>query len=92
MKMIVVCFVLLAACSTKADEERFIKELETDVNDHLIQDALTQLSMVIRRGDAMEICVHTGHVANLYLQAKQEHHYRQFKDAETRACRLAGLR
>lgn len=83
--------VLLTACPSKAELDQQAEDFETQINAEVIQDTLQQLGIVLKNGDPIEICVHTGLVAAAYLQAKDSEGYSRWKANEKRACKSAGM-
>lgn len=86
----------------KADSGRAVEAPAADkqvsdpmkpIYDKVALDALERLRIVVRNGgDAMDLCVHTGLVTSAFLQAKEDAYYRKWKEAEKKACDLAGIR
>lgn len=54
-------------------------------------DAMKQFEIAQRSGSAMDACVQAGIVSAAFLQAKDETHYRKWKEIKYAECRKAGM-
>ncbi|MGE9270704.1 MAG: hypothetical protein ACQKBU_07860 [Verrucomicrobiales bacterium] len=71
----------------RAPQRDYMKE----INDSVIQDAISQYNTVVKRGDPIESWVHAGIVAAAYLQAGNEAEYNRWKDIEAKHQSAAGM-
>lgn len=87
---------LLCLSGLGCDEIRKMqdKAIEKEMN-HLgaqvAEDQVRAYNLAKKGGDAVELCVQAGLVAECYKQAEDESNYLKWKDVERQDCRRAGV-
>lgn len=71
-------------------EKHAAKEM-VKIEEQVALDSIAQYNIVKANGTPMDVCVHAGAVAAIYLQAQNVSKYKKWKAVEKRECQAAGI-